>query len=135
MNAVNLIGRIAKDIEVRHTDSGLAVTKFSIAVDRPPKADGTKGTDWPNIVAFGKTAENIGKFFSKGKRIGITGHLQTGSYEKADGTTVYTTDVMVDKFDFIEPYEHKSKEEEPQAKAEPTQDSFFEEVKDDDIPF
>lgn len=117
MNTVNIIGRLTKDIEVRHTDGGLAVTKFTVAVDRPPK-DGVKQADFPMVVAFGKTAENIGKFFGKGDRIGISGHLQTGSYEKPDGTKVYTTDIMVDRFDFIEPHKADKVEENKDAYEE-----------------
>lgn len=102
MNNVCLIGRITRDPEVRYSQSGTAVCRFSIAIDRGKDKDGNDlGADFPNCIAFGKTAENIGKYFSKGRKIGITGRLQTGSYEK-DGVKHYTTDVVVDRFDFCD---------------------------------
>lgn len=102
MNTVQLIGRVARDIDLRYSTSGTAVARFSVAVDRPTKEGQEKQTDFPSVVAFGKTAETIEKFFSKGVRIGLTGRLQTGSYTDKDGRTVYTTDVVVTGFDFCE---------------------------------
>lgn len=103
MNQVNLIGNITRDPEVKYTDSQMAVLRFSVAINRGKDREGNdRGADYPNCVAFGKTAENIGRFFKKGRKIGITGHIQTGSYEKNDGTKVYTTDVMVDRFYFCD---------------------------------
>lgn len=102
MNTVQLLGRIARDIEVRYTQSGTAVARFSVAVDRPTKDGQERTADFPSVVAFGKTAETIEKYFAKGARIGITGRLQTGSYKDKDGRTVYTTDVVVTGFDFCE---------------------------------
>lgn len=97
MNNVNLIGRIGRDIDSRYTTGTepKAVARFSLAVSRNKDE-----TDWINCVAFGRTAENIGKYFSKGSQIGITGRIQTGSYEK-DGVKHYTTDIIVDRFDFV----------------------------------
>lgn len=103
MNTVSLIGRLTKDPEVKYTESQLAVCRFSVAINRGKDKDGNdRGADFPNCIAFGKTAENIGKFFSKGRLIGVNGRLQTGSYDKEDGSKVYTTDVIVDRFDFCD---------------------------------
>lgn len=101
MNVVTLLGRMTKDAEVRYSqgDNQTAVARFAIAVDRKSK---DAGTDFINCVAFGKTAEVIEKYFGKGKRIGIVGHIQTGSYTNKEGAKVYTTDVVVDSLDFIE---------------------------------
>lgn len=101
MNKVVLIGRFCKDNETRVTqgDNSMTILRNSIAVDRRGK---DAGTDFINIVAFGKTAEFIDKYFSKGQRIGITGHIQTGSYTNKDGAKVYTTDVIVDECEFVE---------------------------------
>ena len=118
MNKVAMIGRTATDPEVRYTNKGDAVANFRVAVDRRYKKDGQTEADFFQTTAFGKTAENIGKFFGKGDRIGISGHLQTGSYEKPDGTKVYTTDIMVDRFDFIEPYKADKVEENKDAYEE-----------------
>ena len=108
MNIVNIMGRLTRDPEVRTTNTGLAICKFTIAVDKPKKEDGTKDADFPSCVAFGHTAETIGQYFKKGQRILITGHLSTGRYDREDGTTVYTTDVSVDRFDFIEKRENNT---------------------------
>lgn len=101
MNTVNLIGRIGSDLEPRTTGKGkdaLMVLNFSIAVPRV----GSEDADWPRCVAFGKTAEFINEYFAKGDRIGITGRIQTGKYENADGNTVWTTDVIVERADFAD---------------------------------
>lgn len=101
MNNVILIGRTASEIDLRYTtgDHSLAVGKFSIAVQRKGK---DKGADFISCVAFGRTAEILEKYVSKGHRIGVCGHIQTGSYEQ-DGHKVYTTNVIIDEFDFLEP--------------------------------
>ena len=96
MNNVTLLGRVTKDFTGTKTDKGLVIARNSLAVNRP-----TEGADFINIVAFGKTAETLGKFVKKGHRVLIQGHIQTGSYEK-EGKKVYTTDVVVDRFEFIE---------------------------------
>ena len=102
MNSVNLIGRLTKDPELRYTPSQVAVARFSVAIDRGKDKNGeNRGADFPNIVAFGKTAETCSKYLSKGRQVGIQGHIQTGSYEKQDGTKVYTTDVVADRIHFI----------------------------------
>lgn len=101
MNSVSLVGRLTRDPDVRYTDGGVTIAKFSIAVDRRFKKEGQPDADFPNITAFGKTAEFIEKYFSKGQRIGLTGRIQTGSYEK-DGQKVYTTDVVVEAVEFVE---------------------------------
>ncbi len=102
MNNVCLVGRLTKDPEIRYTNQGLSIAKFSVAVDRRFKKDGGQTADFPNITAFGKTAEFIEKYFNKGQRIGITGRIQTGSYEKEDGTKVYTTEVIAENVEFVE---------------------------------
>lgn len=99
MNNVSLIGRLTRDPEVRYTGEQMAVAKFSIAIDRTAK--GEKKTDFPNIVVFGKQAENCEKYLSKGRLVGIQGRLKTGSYEK-DGRKVYTTDVVANHVEFLE---------------------------------
>jgi single-strand DNA-binding protein len=107
MNNVILMGRLTKDPQVSSTASGTTVAKFSLALDRGKDKNGEdRGTDYPNCIAFGKTAETIEKFFGRGQKMLVQGHLQTGSYEK-DGHKVYTTDVIVDRFEFAEKSESK----------------------------
>lgn len=99
MNNINLIGRLTKDVELTFVaNTGNAVARFSIAVNRKFKKD---EVDFINCVAFGKTGEIIAQYMLKGSQIAITGALRTGSYEAKDGTKKYTTDVIVESFDFI----------------------------------
>ena len=95
MNRVILIGRLTKDPEVR--EGSTTYCRFSIAVDR--KKD---GVDFINCVAFGKTADFIGRYFAKGKKIALTGRIQTGSYTNRDGKKVETVDVVADEVEFCE---------------------------------
>lgn len=102
MNNVSLIGRLTKDPEVRYiSDSQMAVARFSIAIDRPVRSDGEKKTDFPNIVAFGKQAENCERFLGKGRLVGIQGRIQTGRYKNKNGDTVYTTEVVANNVEFL----------------------------------
>ena len=80
----------------------MAIARFSIAIDRPPRRDGTKETDFPNIVVFGKQAENCEKYLVKGRLVAIEGRIQTGSYTNKDGQKVYTTDVVVERHEFVD---------------------------------
>lgn len=103
MNNVVLIGRLTRDPEVRYAaQSQMAVCRFSIAIDRFRGQGQEKQTDFPSIVVFGKQAENCERFLKKGRLVGIQGRLQTGSYTNKDGATVYTTDVVADRVEFLE---------------------------------
>lgn len=101
MNNVQLVGRLTKDPDTRTTASGMAVARFTVAVDRIPDKSGEKKADFPTVIAFGKTAEIVSRFWRKGKPIGVTGRIQTGSYEDRDGKKVYTTDVIADRVEFV----------------------------------
>lgn len=99
MNKVILIGRLTKDPELTYTSgSGNAVCRFSLAVTRPFKKD---ETDFINCVAFGKNAETISQYVTKGRQIAINGNIRTGSYDAKDGTRRYTTNINVETFEFI----------------------------------
>ena len=134
MNSVQLIGRLTRDPEVRYTtgQNQTAVARFSIAVN-----DGygeNERTSFINIVVFGKQAENCERFLGKGRQVGITGRIQTGSYEK-DGRTVYTTDVIASRVEFLGGRTAETDDGEPSRRVEsPEQMSGFEAV-EGDIPF
>lgn len=102
MNKVILVGRIARDPELRTTNSGLSVCRFAVAVDRRNKNDGQATADFINVVAFGRPGEVISQYLGKGRRIALTGRLQTGSYVGNDGVKRFTTDVILEEFDFID---------------------------------
>lgn len=99
MNKAVLIGRLTKDPELRYAaGNGTAVCKFTLAINRQFKKD---ETDFINCVSFGKAAETIAQYMSKGRQLAVTGSIRTGSYDAQDGTKRYTTDVAVDGFEFV----------------------------------
>jgi len=103
MNKVFLVGRLTRDPELRYTASNLATMRCAIAVDRQFVREGEeRGADFINIVAFGNRAETMKKFLVKGSQIAIDGRIQTGSYDGQDGKKVYTTDVIVENFQFLD---------------------------------
>lgn len=142
MNSVSLMGRLTRDPEVRYTaNTQMANARFVVAVNRKlskekrqeAENNGYPTADFISCMAWGKTAENIGNYFKKGQRIAVSGHIQTGSYEK-DGQRIYTTDVVVDSFDFVE--SNSSSTNNNQGYSNPSdlgmsgQESF-----DSDLPF
>lgn len=102
MNKVIIVGRFTRDPEVRYTANNTCYASFSIAVDRRYKQDGQPTADFPRVIAWGKTAEFIEKYFRKGMKIAIDGRIQTGSYKNNDGQTIYTTDVVAENVEFVE---------------------------------
>lgn len=97
INNVVLTGRITRNLELKQTNNNNSSLNITLAVERNFKdQSGQKQTDFISCKAFGKRAETIAQYCQKGDLIGITGSIQTGSYQKQDGSTVYTTDVMVD---------------------------------------
>ena len=133
MNNVVLIGRLTKAPEVRYTpDSQMAVASFTLAIDRPTQKDKEKQTDFPRVTVFGKSAENCERFLDKGRLVGVQGRIQTGSYKNKEGVTVYTTDVVADRVEFLE---WGDKEDKPKEKQDPQIPEGFSAVDDTDIPF
>lgn len=99
MNKVILIGRLTRDPELNFASgSGTAVTRFTLAITRAFKKE---ETDFINCIAFGKTGETIAQYLTKGRQLAVTGSIRTGSYDAKDGTKRYTTDIVVDSFEFI----------------------------------
>ena len=103
MNKVEITGRITKDIEVKGEETKVA--RFNVAVDRKLTKEqrgkeGVQTADFVPVVAFGKTAEFLEKYFKKGSAVEITGRIQTGSYTNKDGVKVYTTDVVAEDVGF-----------------------------------
>lgn len=116
MNKVALVGRLTAKPELRYTNSNVAFTRFTLAVNRQyPNQDGKREADFINIIAWRKQAEVISKYFDKGNLIAIEGKLQTSSYDDKNGNKKYTTDVALDNFEFIE-----NKKEEPKKQFQPS---------------
>lgn len=112
MNKVFLIGRLTRDPELRYTSSNLASMRTSLAVDRTYAREGEeRGTDFISIVAFGTRAETMKKYLTKGSQIAVDGRIQTGSYDDKDGKKVYTTDVIIENFQFLDSRNGRNSEE------------------------
>ncbi|MDR0424950.1 MAG: single-stranded DNA-binding protein [Clostridiales Family XIII bacterium] len=102
MNQVILIGRLTRDPEVRYTGDQMAIATFTLAIDRPVRQDREKQADFLRVTVFGRQAEVCEKYLSKGRMAAVQGRLQTGSYKNREGVTVYTTDVVADRVEFID---------------------------------
>lgn len=139
MNKVNLIGRLTKDIELRYTNSQMAIGRFTLAIDRKmskekrqeAERNNQPTADFIGCIVFGKAAETLSNYVGKGNQLGVEGHIQTGSYENKEGRRIYTTDVIVDGFTFIDSRNRNGGDSEVQDQ---NYDGFFP-VNNDDIPF
>lgn len=103
MNRFTGIGRLTRDPEVRYSqgENSLCIARYTLACDRISKKEGQPTADFISCVAMGKAGEFAEKYLSKGMKIAVEGRIQTGSYDK-DGTKVYTTDVYVERHEFVE---------------------------------
>lgn len=137
MNCVSLIGRLTKDVDIRKTKSGTSVAGFILAVDKglsKQKRDEAEQTgrptaDFISCQAWGVTADLLSQYCGKGSKIALQGRIQTGSYQdKETGKTVYTTDVVVNRVEFLDA---KSQAQE-RSKDDDYFSDDFEEVEDDD---
>lgn len=124
MNSVELIGRLTKKPELAYNQNRNSYCRLTLAVNRPKKEDGTQDADFISCVAWKNTADTICKYLNKGSLIGLEGRIQTGSYDREDGTKVYTTDVLVSRIHFLE--SKGDKRPEPEEPAEVEKDPFAE---------
>ena len=138
MNSVHLIGRLTRDPEVRYTSgSQMAVANFTLAIDRPVRQGEDKKTDFPRIIVFGKQAENCEKYLAKGRRVAVEGMIQTGSYQNKNGDTIYTTDVVANRVEFLEWGNQKQSNNQENYSDDSITDEMpdsFEAI-DEDVPF
>ena len=142
MNKVVLIGRLTRDPELKFAaGSGTAISRFSVAINRQFKKE---ETDFINCIAFGKTAETISNYFTKGRQIALTGSIRTGSYDAQDGTKRYTTDVAVDSFEFVGSKDESHSSSSSAPKTAPQEDGAsvlgegqvdYLPIGDEDMPF
>lgn len=129
------IGRLTGEPDVSYAQSGTAVARYRLAVNRDRKKDGQQEADFLNCVAFGKGAEFAQNYLHKGMKIAVEGRIQTGSYDK-DGVKHYTTDIIVDRHEFVESKNggDSYEREERQAIRDEVNGGFVE-VAGDDLPF
>lgn len=103
MNSICLVGRLTKDVELRYTPSNVAVATFTLAVNRTFKNEnGDREADFINCVMWRQQAENLANWAKKGALIGITGRIQTRSYDNQQGQRVYVTEVVAEQFQLLE---------------------------------
>lgn len=102
MNCFNGIGRLTKDPDISQTQSGIMIAKYTLAIDRQVSSDSHPEADFIRCICFGKTAEFVRNYLSKGMKIGISGRIQTGSYDDKNGNKIYTTDIVVNSHTFCE---------------------------------
>lgn len=130
LNAVSLVGRITKDPELRYTNTQKAVVSFSLAVERDFKdQSGNKQTDFFNIVAWGKTAEFISKYVSKGRLLAVNGRLETRNYTDKNGNKQYVTEIVASNVYALDSAKQQSQPEQTEAPMTEYDDD------DADLPF
>lgn len=134
LNRAVLIGRLTRDPELRHTQSGVATASFTLAVDRPfTNQNGEKETDFINIVAWRKLAETCANYLAKGRLTAVEGRIQVRSYDNNEGRRVYVTEVVADNVRFLESGNRSRQQEQV---ADPfADDGKPVDIDDDDLPF
>ncbi|MDC0764894.1 single-stranded DNA-binding protein [Brevibacillus sp. AG] len=154
MNKVILIGNLTKDPELRYTPNGVAVCTFTIAVNRQrTNQAGERETDYINIVAWQKTADNCASYLRKGRQAAIEGRMQTRSYDNKEGKKVYVTEVVAENVQFLgssRPHSEQENDQDQERRAnhssnnkgnnDPFGDPFSQagkpiNISDDDLPF
>ena len=134
MNQVQLVGRLARDPEARTSANGNASATFTVAVNRRFKhAQGVYEADFINCVAWRQTAEFITRYFTKGQMIGVTGSIQTRSYDAQDGSKRYVTEVLVENAEFVGGKNENGGTTATKAESKPV--AKFESADDDELPF
>ena len=101
MNNVVLVGRLTRDPELRTTPNGIATTQITVAMNRPVSSNGERVSDFINVVVWRRQAENVAKYCTKGSLVGVTGRIQSRSYDANDGSKRYVTEVVADNVTFL----------------------------------
>lgn len=166
MNNVSLIGRLVKDVDMRYTANGVAVSNFTLACNRPfTNQQGEREADFIRIQVWRKQAENVANYCKKGSQVGVTGRIQTSSFDGDDGKKVFVTDIVADSVQFLDtrngnqngnqngnanqknpyqnqgqkqgnPYQNRSKQQQGNQTNDPfNNQSGPIDISDDDLPF
>ena len=137
INRVVLVGRITKDPLLRKTQNGTSVVSFTIACNRRIKQEGQPDADFINCQAWGKTAEAICTYVSKGHMLGLEGRIQTRNYDDKDGKRVYITEVVADSVQFLESKKSDESAQDEATGALQNDDyaSYVGDIQSDDLPF
>ena len=139
LNNVSLVGRLTKDVELRYTPSNVAVATFTLAVNRTFKNEnGAREADFINCVMWRQQAENLASWCKKGALIGVTGRIQTRSYDNQQGQRVYVTEVVAEQFQLLESKGQGNQTQQRQAQQQApdfSRQGAPMDISDDDLPF
>ena len=142
LNNVSLVGRLTNDVNLRYTPSNVAVATFTLAVNRTFKNEnGDREADFINCVMWRQQAENLANWAKKGALIGVTGRIQTRSYDNQQGQRVYVTEVVAEQFQFLESRNSQGQSQNQTRPAQQQAPDFSRQttnpldISDDDLPF
>lgn len=136
INNVVMIGRLTRDVELRYTTTNVAVATFTLAVNRNFKnADGEREADFINCIMWRQQAENLANWTKKGMLVGITGRIQTRSYENQQGQRVYVTEVVAESFQVLEKRNNAANKSSLDNQMPPNFSGQPMDISDDDLPF
>ena len=141
LNNVSLVGRLTKDVDLRYTPSNVAVATFTLAVNRTFKNEnGEREADFINCVMWRQQAENLANWAKKGALIGITGRIQTRSYDNQQGQRVYVTEVVAETFQLLEGKGQQGNQQGQRGQEQQQAPDFSRQgaamdISDDDLPF
>lgn len=133
INKVVMVGNMTREPELRRTLSGKAVTTFTLALNRIKQSSDGQQADYISCVVWGKIAESTAQYCSKGSKVGVVGHLQSRSYDNAQGQRVYVTEVVCEQVDFINTRNQENNAQPQQVENNPFDQSFN--IMDEDLPF
>ena len=136
INNVVMIGRLTRDVELRYTSNNVAVGAFTLAVNLNFKnAAGDRESDFINCIIWNKQAENLANWTKKGMLVGITGRIQTRSYENQQGQRVYVTEVVAESFQVLEKRDNAANKSSLDNQMPPNFSGQPMDISDDDLPF
>ena len=136
INNTVLVGRMVRDAELRYTPNNQAVATFTLAVNRNFKSqNGEREADFINCVIWRQQAENLANWAKKGALIGITGRIQTRSYENQQGQRVYVTEVVAENFQLLESQKERGNQAQANSQLDFGRSASPMDISDDDLPF
>ncbi|RAP29124.1 hypothetical protein C2W64_04071 [Brevibacillus laterosporus] len=136
LNRVILIGNLTKDPELRYTSNGVAVTTFTLAINRPYSGAGKeKEVDYINIVAWRQLADLCAQYLAKGKKCAVEGRLQTRSYDNKEGKRVFVTEVVAENTHFLSSKDGQAQQSNERSFEDPFASNKPINISDDDLPF
>jgi single-strand DNA-binding protein len=131
MNSLHIIGRLTKDPELRTTSTGLSVCSFTVAVNRKKTKDGQQETDYFNVTAWRERGETCAKYLSKGKKVSVVGPVSVRTWE-SNGKHGASLEVTAEEVEFLSP---RSEAQQAQQEPKVDQQTGFQQVETDDLPF